>query len=195
MDPINDELRNTNQTLESIDGNIARLIKKPMFPWALLFSAISLIASIFAICYSVWSGRESFKEQQKTQAYSYWQNFLALAVQYPEFANGKDSVGNFSICDISKFDRYSIQRNDSIYKVYVKYAWFVSNALGAAEIVWNLQKGDPAWENTLKQVLGFYKGYYNSKAFLLTDYSNDMQDLIRKSMSGDSTNRCPLYNR
>lgn len=191
MNSINDELRNTNKTLEGIDENISNLIKKPRFPWALFFSAFSLMASIFAICYSVWSGRQSFREQQKTQAYSYWQNFLALTVQYPEFADGIDRIDGFSICDISKFDKDAIKKHDSIHSVYVKYAWFVSNAIGAAEIVWDLQKGDSNWESTLKQVLGNYKGFYNSKSFFLSDYSSDMQDLIRKSMGGDPTNRCP----
>lgn len=189
MAPIIDELRNTNKTLESIGGITAKLIKKPEFPWAKLFSAMSLIASIFAICYSVWSGSVSFKAQQETQAYTYWQSFLALTVQYPEFANGMDSIDKFSIADISNFGRDTIRKHDSLHKVYVKYAWFVTNALGAAEIVWNLQKGDTAWGNTLKQVLGFYTAFYKCKTFKLTDYSPDMRDLITTSIAADSINR------
>jgi hypothetical protein len=86
----------------------------------------------------------------------------------------------------------TIHNYDSIRKEYVKYTWFVSNALGAAEIVWHLQKGDPDWGNTLKQVLKNYEGFYNSKNFLLNDYSQDMQDLITKARDGDTNNRCHL---
>ena len=93
-----------------------------------------------------------------------------------------DSIDGFSIKDIACFDKEKIKKFDTTYTKYLKYSWFIANALGASEIVWNLQKKDSAWGNTLKEVIGNYKIFYQIPVFDSNSYTYEMKKLIKQSI-------------
>lgn len=130
-------------------------------------NAFIAIVTIGTLIFSIYSFNATLKEQQKIQAYIYWQGFLALTIQYPELANGMDCIDNVSIeylAESSSYDKTpaGIKRH----KEYIKYAWFVSNALNAAEIVYILQEEDPFWKSAIKEVLGVHRSFLNSVDFI-----------------------------
>lgn len=130
-------------------------------------SVMAFILSIVSLLFTADSNRKTAERQQEVQAYNYWQNFLQLCVQKPEMANGDDS------------GFYEKHKNDSL---RVQYAWFVANALGAAEIVFRLQQGDKAWRNTLKEIIGLHSKYITSKDFDMSHYSGSFLELIKEAV-------------
>jgi hypothetical protein len=142
---------------------------------------LSFFVGLIALILTGWTYWKTTKDQEKFQAYSYWQNFLALAVEHPQLANGIDSIDGMSIETLGCLPKENIHLHDSAHAEYVQYAWFVSNALGAAEIVFNLQKGDSIWEAALIEVLVNHKSFYNSCAFDERSYAKDFRDLLRRT--------------
>ena len=136
---------------------------------SILAFGISLFSMFFTICAYI----KTTADQQETQAYNYWQNFLELAVEKPEMANGDDS--HF----------FEINKGDSGKRV--EYEWFVANALGAAEIVFRLQPNDKEWRNTLKEIIGLHSKYINSTSFDTSHYSKGFFKLIKEATNKDQT--------
>ena len=88
-DSLKSALKNASDKLENIAHGIEDLKpKKSKIDWALITSVVAIMVSVVAIYDTNSSNKKTFEEQQKIQAYSYWQNFLALTVEYPELANG-----------------------------------------------------------------------------------------------------------
>lgn len=133
----------------------------------LVLSVAAFLISVFSVIFTVSTYNKTSAEQQETQAYNYWQNFLQLAVQKPEMANGDDS---------EYFER---NKNDSLKRV--EYAWFVANALGAAEIVFRLQKDDKDWRNTLKEIISLHSQYIRNTDFDSSHYSSDFYKLVQEA--------------
>jgi hypothetical protein len=122
------------------------------------------------------------KSTEKTQAYTYWQDFLQLCVDKSEMANGLQMIDSIPL---SKFS--NLTPRDSLYKsaqhdTFVQYAWFVSNALNAAEVVYNLQRGDVYWENTLIDVLSYHSAYFETEGFNWASYEPDFAMLMEKAI-------------
>src|SRR5579872_6283011 len=92
---------------------------------ASLATIIATIIAIFALVFSYLTYRENIQMQNEVSAYTFWQSYIQLAANNPEFASGRhkddDSTKN-------------------------RYAWFVANALEAAEIVYHFQPNDRSWK-------------------------------------------------
>ncbi|MCG2612817.1 hypothetical protein LZZ85_00940 [Terrimonas sp. NA20] len=124
---------------------------------------LALVVSIISVIFTVTSYNKSVSSQQETQAYSYWQDYLQLAIQKPLLANGDDS------------QYYETHRQDSS---RIEYAWFVANMLGAAEMVYRLQPYDKNWAQTLKEVIGLHAVYLKEEQIDFRHYSADFVTLI-----------------
>jgi hypothetical protein len=120
------------------------------------------VISLFALCVSLYSYRETSDIQKKVAAFTFWQNYLELAAGNPEYANG------------------NYNREDA--KERQKYEWFASNALGAAEAVYILQERDPGWKATIQTVIRNHRDYINDPGFKREHYGPLFRALIEKTL-------------
>lgn len=159
------EASNEDKTKE--EGGKAKFEKKKNYT-DIILSITAILISVFSVIFTVYTYNKTTADQQETQAYNYWQNFLQLAAQKPEMANGDDS---------GYFERI---KSDTAKRV--EYAWFVANALGAAEIVFRLQKDDEGWKNTLKEVISLHGEFISITNFDSSHYSKDFYKLVREAI-------------
>jgi hypothetical protein len=133
---------------------------------------------------TILANQKALEKQQEIQAYSNWQNFLALAVNNAELANGLDSIRGkngiyYLIRDSSSRDR--MKKDTLAHNQYVKYAWFVAYAVGSAESVYKLQNSDPAWKNTLIEALRGHQALFDAKIYDLNSYDTGFSNLIQEA--------------
>lgn len=166
-----EEIKKSLETSQGIktkeEENKGKFEKKKNYT-DLILSIAAFLISVFSVIFTVYTYNKTTEQQQETQAYNYWQNFLQLAVQKPALANGDDS-------------KYFEQIKSDTAK-RVEYEWFVANALGAAEIVFRLQKEDEGWRNTLKEVISLHKEYISISNFDSSHYSKDFFKLVREAI-------------
>jgi len=178
LDSIETKLKNTETNNNEKKWNIISTI-------ANVITTITAIIAV-ALSYNAWqSSNETLKEQRNTQAYTYWQGYLQLAVEQPAMANGLDTIKGFSIAVLAAMcpDEYKKDKQkDSAHAEYVKYAWFVSNTLNAAEIVYNLQPDDKPWRRTLIHVIKSHKSFLNTPKHEPDDYESSFNRLINEAI-------------
>ena len=150
--------------------------KKKKIDWA-------LIVSITAVAFTIYWSYASQANQKEMQAYANWQNFLSLAVDNPELANGYKNIDGKSIAYLAdKSNRDELMKNDSLtYHKYAKYTWFVAAALGSAESVVNLQTSDTSWNNTIVEAFRGHKALFDAKVYDLNSYDPKFRTLIERA--------------
>jgi hypothetical protein len=120
------------------------------------------VIAIVALLFSGYTYLETTRIQQKVAAFTFWQSYLQLAAQKPKYANGNFVSGNTD-------DKEA-------------YEWFASNALGAAETVYLLQKDDPGWQNTIKTLIRTHRNFINSPGFVRGHYDPAFRGLIDQAL-------------
>lgn len=123
--------------------------------WATILATIVAAIALTVSIYTYW---ETTNLQQRTAAFTYWQIYLQLAFSNPEFASGI--------------------ANDADPKEKQKYEWFASNALGAGEAVFMLQRGDKGWESTIKTLIRTHRKYIESPAFEREHFNDQFVSLV-----------------
>jgi hypothetical protein len=141
----------------------------------------SLIVSVAAIWIGICQNNNSDQYQRETQAYTFWQAYLEKAAENSKLANGIELIGIYPIQKIAC--RKSDEDFDkNVIDTFVKYAWFVANALGTAEIVYSIKKDDPDWKKTIQTTIKNHSYYIKSGCFEKTHYSNEFNKLIDETL-------------
>ena len=130
------------------------------------FTAVATIAatviSLLALGLSAFTYRETNETQKRIAAFTFWQSYLELAAEKPEYANG--------------------QFNSADAKDKLAYEWFAANALGAAETVYLLQIDDPAWKETIQTLIRNHGNYIKSNEFERKHYDPSFRALIDETL-------------
>lgn len=103
------------------------------------------------------------QNQRETTAKSTFREYLRLAVQYPELAQGND--GNLKGNELER------------------YKWLVGYLLWATEELLELKQTEDVWTDNLKMLLGYHYQYLSSEEFMgreIKTYSAKTQALIRQ---------------
>ena len=193
MISINEWLKSINQNLSLIAAE-----KKKNKVDTIIEHWVPILLSTAALIASFYFYSQGNKDQSKTQAYTYWQNYLELAVQYPQLANGIDSIDGISISEIARWPSEGLTQQDSIRKAsYIKYAWFVVNGLTAGEIIFDLHKDDVSWRSALKEALGGHKSFFQSIGYKELSYDKGFQCLLMEAAAESTKNdqvKKTMYN-
>jgi hypothetical protein len=120
------------------------------------------IISIAALTFSGFTYWETTNIQKKVAAFTFWQSYLQLAAQKPKYANGN-------------FDDKNAEDKEA-------YEWFASNALGAAETVYLLQKDDLGWKATIQTLIRTHRTFINSSEFEREHYDPAFRTLIDQTL-------------
>ena len=187
MDVSVKNLDELNKAVDSISQKLTELNTRKKTDW---ISIVALVISAVALGFTIYSDVENTKDlnrfqdkQRETQAYTAWQNFLSTAINYPDLANGMDSIkGKVTVFYTKDFSDSSkkaeLRKDTAAYSRYLKYCWFVAYALGSAEDVYNLQKSDTAWQNTLIEALGGHEILLDTAIYPKSSYDNAFRKLI-----------------
>ena len=192
MDISVKNLDELNKAVDGISQKLTELDSRKKTDW---ISIVALIISAVALAFTIYSDIENTKEQNRiqnkqreTQAYTTWQNFLSTAINYPDLANGIDSIkGKVTVFYTKDFSdsskRAELRKDSAAYSRYLKYCWFVAYALGSAEDVYNLQKSDTAWKNTLIEALGGHKILLDTAIYPRSSYDTGFRKLIIEAVA------------
>ncbi|ALJ00762.1 hypothetical protein [Rufibacter tibetensis] len=160
-------------------NNKESILKEKKERFSTYLSVITVILSLAAFVISMIT----LLDQHKMQAYTYWQDYLNLAVENPKLANGLTTIDKISIIEIAKMEPGTPGHIDSTRDKFVEYAWFVTNTLNAAEIVHNLHSRDKYWRETILDVLKKHTAFYKSRSFNFEDYEEDFQAIIKNAIA------------
>jgi len=143
-------------------------------------AVISFLLGIYSIFYNTTIDTRNYKLQRETQAYSFWLNYLDLASQNSDFANGKSEIDKIPIDSLACRKKNRMSYNDTTEKKFVAYAWFVAKALGTAEIVSDLTEEDTEWEPAIDTIISNHKAYISSSCFDTAHYGIYMRMRFNK---------------
>jgi hypothetical protein len=139
--------------------------------WADFGTAIGGVATAIGVRIALIAAKiaydqflDSKENQQEATAQQIYSNYLALAIEYPAFTQGK-------------------QPNEPFQSE--QYQWFVSYMLVACEHILDLFPEDPEWIQCIEGKIEYYNGYLcNDKGFNDNDihyYCPEIRSLINKS--------------
>jgi hypothetical protein len=112
-----------------------------------------LVTAIVALMALIVARRQlslNRKNQRETTATATFREFLKLAVQYPDYANGKHG---------SEPDQKE------------RYQWFVGYFLWAAEEILSFSPNDDVWHSNLQLLAKVHGPYFLSDDFTLEEYN------------------------
>ncbi len=146
-------------------------------------AVISFLLSIYTILDNNKTDERNFGFQRETQAYNFWLSYLRLAAQNPNMANGLKEIDGVPINALACRDLNQKAYPDSTILKFVNYAWFVSNALGTAEVVSDLTKNDEGWTATIDTIISNHIVYVSAQCFEKEHYSVYINKEIEKVKS------------
>ena len=149
----------------------------------LFIAIVSFAIGIFTVINSLLTDSRNYRTQRENDAYNFWLSYLRLAVEKPEMANGLKEIYNVPIDDLACRKKNREKYPDSTEAKFVDYAWFVANALGTAEIVYDLTSEDDAWNATIDTLIRNHITYIRSKCFESSHYSDFLNEKIDKMKS------------
>lgn len=139
--------------------------KKPLW-----MDVLPLVLSGIALAFSLITYFITLEDQKDQQAYTFWHDYLHLAVDNPDLARGV-------------YQKTAVEEN--------KYAFFLANALDVAERVYDLQSNDKAWKASIKRIIWNHRCYLHSHPKMISGYySPDFETLIHEAIDTARFNDC-----
>lgn len=125
---------------------------------------LSSIIAIVAISVALYQLRVGRIETRSSQAHSIYQQYLAMCIQYPKFANGY----------VAKLDSESKRDPE-----YDRYKWFVSSLLFSFEQILEAKPKDKYWLTSIKEQLKIHKAHLSKAKTLKTgEWHISLQKLL-----------------
>jgi hypothetical protein len=174
LDELKDEIKNEKDEPKQTDW-----FDRGMKITTLTLALFSIGLSIYTLNHNSTVDKRNFSFQRETQAYNFWLAYLRLAYQEPDMANGKKDIDGIPLNELANPANRIIYPDTSQAK-FVKYAWFVANALGAAEVVSSLTTEDNAWIATIDTIIANHISYIRTESFIPEHYSEVIQAEIKK---------------
>jgi len=130
--------------------------------WTQIAPTLTPLIGIGALLFAWMQLRLNRANQRETTAKATFREFLKLAVEHPELAEG-----NYE----------SLISDDERQK---KYEWFVGYLLWAAEEILEYAENDSTWQFNLKLVAGKHRAYFRTPEFQseLPAYSSKVRSLV-----------------
>jgi hypothetical protein len=133
---------------------------------AQIASAVVSIAALGAI---YWQVQFNFKLSRENTAHEIYRAYLQMAVQYPRLAYPENDK---AVATMAREER-------------ARYGWFVSYLLYTCEQILGSFPGDPEWQRTCEEQMGYHASYVCATVLKdeIGNYDQPMQVLIRKVAS------------
>lgn len=122
-------------------------------PWASIVVASTATISLGT---GIWSFNRNAEIQAQFMALSALQNYLNLAVQYPDLAS-----------------------RDNDHAVDARYAWFAANALNTAQTLGILAGYQADWQPAIDSIIRHHQPYLRSGLFVCDDFKPEFISYIR----------------
>jgi hypothetical protein len=118
--------------------------------WPRLGHAASILTALVAIL-ALWDTARTTREGSRTEslaiATSMLQDYMRLALEHPDLANRSDAL-----------------------PVDAKYEWLAAHAFVAAEGIYRLTAGRPAWDSAVSAIVQYHRTYVRDGKFACADY-------------------------
>jgi hypothetical protein len=131
--------------------------------WAQIAPDFTLLVALSAFLIAWRQLVLNRQNQRETTAKSTFREYLRLAVQYPELAQGNDGT---------------LKGNE-----LERYKWLVGYLLWSTEELLELKQTEDVWTDNLKMLLGYHYDYLSSEEFTgqeLKTYSTKTRALIQQ---------------
>lgn len=128
---------------------------------SVLAAGIIAVGTVAALLWGVWTYRRSSQAQVQLVALGMLQHYLDLAIAHPDLA--------------SRDERQPLD---------ARYAWFATQALTTAQILWLLVGRQPAWQRAIDAVVRRHGGFVRSEAFVGSDYDPGFVAYLRHRADG-----------
>lgn len=136
--------------------------------------SLAVVISSIAILVALYQASVTRHESRTTIATTLYKGYLDWAMAHPEFALvSTDSTG-------IRFQK--IRSNEM---EYVRYDFYVSNLLFAAESILEIMHNDVNWIATLRDQLSYHTEYLQQDEFDRAHYSAKLQQLIDQVLGSD----------
>jgi len=132
---------------------------------------LPLVFSGVALAFSIITYTSTTKDQKDMQAYSFWHDYLKIAVENPDLA-----LGIYAKKDTAQEH---------------KYEFFLVNALNVAERVYELQADDTAWRASIKHIIWHHRCYiHNHPNMIQGYYGHNFEALIHEAVDTADFKNC-----
>ncbi len=146
---------------------------------------ITFWTALVLAAFSIYTGINSMKDNRETerrnleiQAYTVWNNYLDLGAKNPTLANGLVYIDTVRVDSLACRDCRKKPYDSAIVNKFVKYAWFVNSAFGAADLVLSLQESDTAWNKAVDELIKNHATYVKSECFETGYFSEALRKKI-----------------
>lgn len=128
-------------------------------------SPLALIFSFIALVLTIWQISANKKNSRRINAYSIYQDYLKLTIQYPEYASG-----NMAFVNQNK-------------QLQSQYSWFLANAFLAFEEILTICKNEQDWAIAISHQLARHAWHMSkSKSIQRGDWKPALKRLIDKEI-------------
>jgi hypothetical protein len=125
-----------------------------------LGSSIAVAATaIISLVIGIWHYNRNVETQVQLAALAALQNYLNLAVQYPDLASHDDGR-----------------------PVDVRYAWFAAYALNTSQTIYVLVGHQASWQRAISRIIRQHQTYLRSGLFECQDFNPDFTGYLREKV-------------
>lgn len=130
------------------------------------------VIAILAFMFSCSTFQVNSNSQNEANSLAILQNYFELAIDNPKFVYPKRS--------------YKLPENsDNFTEEDWKYLMFASNTIFTAETLYKLQKYDPAWKETVKDLVEDHLSFAKSRHFECKQYSYDFIRFLKEDLDNE----------
>lgn len=119
----------------------------------------AVIVATIAFCNGTRSNEKSARAQTQALATSILQDYLKVAIDHPILAEGSDTK-----------------------PIASDYGWLASHAYFSAEAIYNLTRGEPAWDSTVTAIIRYHHGLVRDTLYACADYSPAFDSLVKRQL-------------
>lgn len=119
----------------------------------------AVILATVAFCFGTQSNEKSARAQTQALATGMLQDYLKVAIDHPSLAEGSNTT---PIAD--------------------DYGWLASHAYFSAEAIYNLTRGEPAWDSTVTAIIRYHHGLVRDTLYACADYSPAFDSLVKRQL-------------
>jgi len=140
---------------------------KPLSPevWSRVGHIASVVTALVAIA-ALWDTARLTREAARTEslavATSFLQDYMRLALEYPDLANRSDAL-----------------------PVDPKYEWLAAHAFVAAEGIYRMTSGRPAWDSAVSAIVQYHHTYVRDGKFACADYEPAFSSFVEARLERD----------
>jgi hypothetical protein len=183
---LDEDIAQAFPTAETVNKALRQLIEPNKLAETKLqrHAHIATIAAGVTAFLTLWSGLFIFhstsESQNQTSALAMLQVYFERAIENPDLAY-RDPSGKFP-------DFNNLKGNEK--QKHQKYVMFASNVLFTAETIYNMEKGESSWEQTVKGLVDNHLPFIFSNEFPCKEYDARFIAFIRKEFDKSKETLC-----